>query len=88
MLHNQLGFKIGDSFTYQLLSTTRQIYKSFGDFQEARSVFLDLSKVFDKVWQKSLIFKLKQNSKSDNLLRTLTDFWKRRKQRLRLNGQL
>ena len=26
-----------------------------------RGVFLDTSKVFDKVWYKSLVFKLKQN---------------------------
>ena len=37
---------------------------SFDNGLEVRSVFLDISKVFDKVWYKGLIFKLKQNDKS------------------------
>ena len=47
-----------------------------------------MSKVFDKVWHGGLIFKLKQNGISGNLLSTLTDFLKLRKQRVVLNGQL
>ena len=45
---NQLGFKPGDSCTNQLLSITHEIYKSFDDDHEVRSVFLDMSKAFDK----------------------------------------
>ena len=41
---NQSGFKPGDSCTNQLLSITHQIYKSFDDGHEVRSVFLDMSK--------------------------------------------
>ena len=47
-----------------------------------------MSKASDKVWHKGLIFKLKQNAISGNLLSTLTDFLKLRKQRVVLNGQL
>ena len=49
---NQSGFKPGDSCINQLLSITHEIYKSFDDGYEVRGVFLDISKVFDKVWQK------------------------------------
>ena len=55
---NQSGIKPGDSCTYQLLSIMHQIYKSFDDGQEVRSVLLDMSKAFDKLLQKGLIFKL------------------------------
>ena len=48
---------------------------------------LDISKAFDKVWQQGLLYKLKQNSISGNLLETLTDFFKDRKQRVVVNGQ-
>ena len=51
-------------------------------------MFLDISKAFDKVWHQGLLYKLKQNGISGNLLETLTDFLKgRRKQRVILNGQ-
>ena len=63
-----------------------QIYKSYGYGHEVRFVFLDMTKAFDKVWHKGLIFKLKQNGISSNLVNTLTDFLKLRKQRMVLNG--
>ena len=52
-----------------------------------RGVILDISKAFDKVWHKGIIFKLKQNGISGKLLRVLSDFLKDRKQRVILNGQ-
>ena len=85
---NQSGFKPGDSCNNQLLSITHQIYKSLNDGHEVPSVFLDMSKVFGKVWLKGLIFKLKVNGLSGNPLRTLTNFLKSRKQRVVLNSQL
>ena len=65
-----------------------QIFKSLDNGHEVRFVFLDMSKAFDKVWHKGLIFKLKQNGISGNLLSTLTDFLTLRKQRVALNGEL
>ena len=88
ILQNRSGFKPGDSCTNQLLSITHQIYKSFDDGHEVRSVFLDMPKAFDKVWHNGLIFKLQQNGMSGFRLSTLTVFLKLRKQRMVLNGQL
>ena len=85
---NQSGFKPGDSCINQLLSITHKIYKSFDDGLEVRSVFLDTSKAFDKVWHEGFIFKLKQNGISGDLLNILTDFLSNRKQRVVLNGQV
>ena len=53
-----------------------------------RGVFLDISKAFDKVWQKGIIYKLKQNGISGNVLSVLFDFLKDRKQRVTLNRQV
>ena len=54
---NQSGFKPGDSCINQLLSITHEIYKSFDDELEVRSVSLDISKAFDKDWHEGAITK-------------------------------
>ena len=72
--HNQSGFKPGDSCIDQLLCITHDIYQSLDGGPQARGVFLDISKAFDKVWHEGLLFKLKQNGKSGNLLNVITNF--------------
>ena len=84
---NQSRFKPGDSCINQLLSITHEICSSFDDGFEVRSVFLDISKAFDKVWHEGIIFNFKQNGISDDLLNILSDFLRNRKQRVMLNGQ-
>ena len=84
---NQSGFKPSNSWINQLLSITNEIYNSFDERLEVRSVFLDISKTFDKVWHDGIIFKLAQNDISGNLLNLLRDFLIERKQWIVLNGQ-
>ena len=47
---NQSGFKPGNSCINQPLSITHEIYSSFVDGFEVRSVSLDISKAFYKAW--------------------------------------
>ena len=54
---------------------------------EVFSVFIDTSKTFDKGWHNGIIFKLKPNGISGNLLDLLSDFLRDRKQRVVPNGQ-
>ena len=84
---HQSGFKPGDSCINQLLLITHEIYQSFDEGFDVRSVFLDISKAFDKVWHDGIIFKLKQNGISGNLLNLLSNFLRNSKQRVVLNGQ-
>ena len=51
------------------------------------AIFLDISKAFDKVLHKGLIYKLRQYGFSGNLLALLTVLLSNRKQRVVLNGQ-
>ena len=85
---NQSGFRPGDSTTNQLLYLVNEIHKAFENPKslEVRAVFLDISKAFDKVWHKGLLFKLKQNGVSGSLLMFFQDYLNNRKQRVVLNG--
>ena len=47
---------------------------------EIQGAVLDISKAFDKVWHKGLVFKLKQNGISGNSLNILEIFLRTRKQ--------
>ena len=83
----QSGIKPGDSCINQLLSITHEIYQSFDEGFDVRSVLLDTSKAFDQVWHNGLIFKLKKNGISGNLLNLLSNFLRNKKQRVVLTGE-
>ena len=85
---NQSGFRPGDSVTNQLIYLVHEIHTSFDSIEnsEVRSVYLDMSKAFDKVWHEGLIYKLKQNGINGNLLKLLKSYLSKRKQRVVLNG--
>ena len=84
---HQSGFKPGDPCINQLLSITHEIYQLFDQGFDVRSVFLDICKAFDKVWHDGIIFKMKQNGISGNVLNLLSNFLRNRNQRVVLNGQ-
>ena len=85
---NQSGFRPGDSCTNQLLSLVHEIHTAFDhrNCLEVWSVFLEMSKALDKIWQDGLIFKLKQNGVEGKLLNLLQNYLTDRKQRVVLNG--
>ena len=75
---SQSGFRPGDSTVTQLISITHTIFKAFDC--NVRSVYLDISKAFDRVWHDGLIYKLKRCSVSGKLLSLIQSFLKDRKQ--------
>ena len=83
----QSGFRSGDSCINQLLSINHEILNAFDKGLEVCGIFLDISKAFDKVWHDGLIFKLRQNGISGDIINILQDFLRNRKQRVVLNGQ-
>ena len=84
----QSGFRPGDSAISQLLSITQTIHSAFDcdPTLEVRSVFLDISKAFDRVWHDGLLYKLRGCAISGNLFNLLHSFLSNRKQRTVLNG--
>ena len=87
--HNQSGFRPSDSCVNQLLSIIHEIFEAFdcNPTLEVRSVFLDISKAFDKVWHQGLLYKLKSMGISGELHQLLTNYLSGRLQRVVLNGQ-
>ena len=83
---NQSGFRPGDSVTNQLIILVDKIHSSLDINLEVRSVFLDMSKAFDKVWHEGLLFKLRQNGINGKLINLLKSYLSNRKQRVLING--
>ena len=77
----QSGFRSDGSCINQLLSINHEILNTFDKGLEVRGIFLDISKTFDKEWHDGLIFKLRQNSRSGDIINILRDFLGNRKQR-------
>ena len=86
---NQSGFRPSDSCINQLLAITHEIFEAFdcNPPLEVRSVFLDMSKAFDKVWHEGLLYKLKSMGISGELYDLLENYLSGRLQRVILNGQ-
>ena len=79
-------FQTSDSTINQLLYIYNVFAKALDEDKEIRVAFLDISKTFDKVWHKGLIFKLRSIGVSDNLLEWFKDYIANRQQRVCLNG--
>ena len=86
---NQSRFRPNDSSIHQLIAITPNIFSSFEakPSLEVRSVFLDLSKAFDRAWHDSLLYKLKSNGIDGNLFKFIKLLLNNRCQSAVLNGQ-
>ena len=62
----QSGFTPGDSTIYQLTHITDKIFKAVDEFEEVLACFLDLTRAFDTVWRKGLLYKLDKIGIRDN----------------------
>ena len=82
----QSGFVPGDSTVNQLVDIYNTFCKALDDGLEVRAVFCDISKAFDRVWHKGLLFKLKRAGINGLLLDWLTDYVTKRKQRVVIPG--
>ena len=83
LIYNQCGFRPSDSCVNQLLSITHEIFEAFdcNPTLEVRSVFLDISKAFHKVWHEGLLYKLKSMGISGELHKLLENYLLGRLQR-------
>ena len=86
---NQSGFRLGDSCINQLLAITHKMFEAFDSNPslEVRSVFLDISKAFDKVQHEGSLYKIKSMGILGELYSLLESYLSGRLQRIVLNGQ-
>ena len=82
----QSGFRPGHSTTFQLIDIFHHICQSFDEKQYSCMVFCDISKAFDKVWHRGLLFKLRQNGIKGNLLAWISNYLSSRKQSVQINS--
>ena len=82
----QSGFVPGDSTVNQLIDIYNTFRKAVDEGKEVRAIFYDISKAFDRVWHKDLLFKLKSAGVTGSLLTWFSDCLNDRKQRVVLPG--
>ena len=82
----QSGFVPGDSTVNQLIDIYNTFCKALDDCKEVRAIFCDVSKAFDRVWHKGLLYKLNKAGITGPLLSWFTNYLSNRKQRVVLPG--
>ena len=82
----QSGFRPGHSTTFQLIDIFHHICQSFDEKQYSCMIFCDISKAFDKVWHRGLLFKLRQNGIKGKLLAWISNYLSSRKQRVKIHS--
>ena len=83
----QSGFREGDSTTNQLLHTYHTICEAVDKGKEIRAVFCDISKAFDRVWHKGLLYKLRCMGCSNRIVNWFASYLSKRRQHVVINGQ-
>ena len=73
---NQSDFWSNDSCESQFLSIVHDIYSSFNFHAslEVRSIFLDISEAFDRVWHEGLLYKIQSIGISGKPLKLIESF--------------
>lgn len=79
---HQSGFIKGDSTVNQLVYLYHDICNALDEGKEVRAVFCDISKAFDRVWHKGLLFKLSTFGIRGPLLQWLSSYLSYRQQRV------
>lgn len=83
----QSGFLPGNSTVSQLIELYHNFCEAVSNGKEVRVIFLDISKAFDRVWHKGLLYKLRKFGITDSLLTWFKEYLTNRRQRVVINGQ-
>ncbi|MCG7883380.1 MAG: hypothetical protein JAY96_17510 [Candidatus Thiodiazotropha endolucinida] len=84
----QSGFLSGHSTVHQLIDIYHQICQGIDSKVYTCMIFCDISKAFDRVWHRGLLFKLKQNGISGKLLDWVVSYLSNRQQKVFLGSSM
>ena len=70
----------------EIFGMTDNIYKAFDSGSKVAMVFLDISRAFDRVWHRSLLFKLKKFGIGGKMLSWFESYLSSRSQKMVLSG--
>ena len=74
MSKDQSGFRPNDSTVNQLSFMYHEFCKALDAKKDIQIVFCDISKAFDKVWHKGLLYKLRRVGIKGDLLNWFEDY--------------
>ena len=83
----QSGFTPGDCTTNQLVSMYHEVCTALENQNNIQLIFFDISKAFDKVWHKGLVYKLESVGMKYPLIQWFNNYLNDRKQRAIINGK-
>ena len=86
LYEKQAGFQKGDSTVNQLIILSDKILQALEEGKDVRTVFLDMSRAFDRVWHKGLLHKLNNFGVRGCMLDWFQSYLSDRSQRVVLNG--
>ena len=84
----QSGFLTGHSTVYQLIDIFHQICQGIDSKSYTCMIFCDISKAFDRVWHRGLLFKLKQNGINGLLLDWIENYLSHRTQKVFIGSSM
>ena len=81
----QSGYRQSHSTQHQLLYLTHNLYKSLDSGRDFTAIYLDISKYFDKIWHKGLLYKCEHDfGISGRLLDWFASYLRDRQQKVRI----
>ena len=83
----QFGFRKGSSTTDQLLDLYNMMTRSLDEQKVTKMLYIDVSKAFDHVWRKALVYKLERAGIRGQLLRWVKSYLQDRVQRVVTHGK-
>ncbi len=84
---HQSGFQPGDSTVNQLTYLYHSFAEALDQKKDVHIIFCDISKAFDRVWHKGLLYKLRKAGVFGNLLNWFIDYLADRYQCVAVRGQ-